>query len=227
MTSPQSETGSIGGATNVSNAAPTETAPAKAGDGKKGKTLTQEAVNALIKERVERAEASATNKLLQDLGIGSVDDLKSLVTNARKTQDANKTELEKAQEKLAQTQSDLADREQRRIKVLIKSAVELEAAKLNFWKPEQAIKLIDLTKIEVGEDDTVKGVEEAMQELAEQNKHLIKTNGKPSLGATNPAGVQAGEPDIIKQMKSRLGQVVDTSVFSNPGGGVLIPPSGE
>jgi alanyl-tRNA synthetase len=60
-------------------------------------TFTQADVDRIVGERAKRAQEAAINKMLTELGFERPDDLKALVTDAKKRKDAEMSELEKAQ----------------------------------------------------------------------------------------------------------------------------------
>lgn len=80
----------------------TGTPPGKSGGDSGGnssqptQTLTQDEANRLIGEARRKGRESAVADLLKDLGFEKADDLKALVTDARKRQEADMTEAEKA-----------------------------------------------------------------------------------------------------------------------------------
>ncbi|HNW95885.1 MAG TPA: hypothetical protein PKL60_06840, partial [Anaerolineaceae bacterium] len=62
-------------------------------------------VNRMIKARAERE----VQTMLRELGLGGVDELKGLVQAKRQAEDAEKSELQKANERAAQLEKQLAD----------------------------------------------------------------------------------------------------------------------
>lgn len=199
------------------------TQPVNTGQTGTVKTFTQDEVNDLIGERAKRAKEAARKEILESLGFEKLDDLKGVVSTFREQQAAQKSELEKAQETLSETQRKLAEQERKRVDGLINAEVLYRAAQMNFVNPKEALRLIDISQVNVGDDDVVTGVEEALKALAEASPHLLKSDtGRraPNLGATNPAGQQTGPSPIITKIKERMGGPGDTSIFAL-GGGVV------
>lgn len=64
------------------------------------KTFTQEQLNAILKERLDKAESAATKRILEALGVDSLDAVKTAVTSAKTAEEANQTELQKLQKKI-------------------------------------------------------------------------------------------------------------------------------
>lgn len=75
--------------------------------GDQPKAFTQEQLNAIIAERVKRAEAG----VLKDLGVENAEQGKALISSAKSVEEANKTELEKATTAQAQLQARIAQLE--------------------------------------------------------------------------------------------------------------------
>jgi len=74
----------------------TDTAPDKSGQGDAAQVFTQEQVDAIVGERAKRAAEAAVNKLLEQLGVARVDDLKAQLEEARQRREAEMTEAQKA-----------------------------------------------------------------------------------------------------------------------------------
>lgn len=91
------------------NVPPPSAAPAPAPAA--AKTFTQDEVNRMLGERAQRAADGARAQFIgtfKDLGVNSADDLTTLVKSAHDAKLAQMTELQKAQERTKQLESDLA-----------------------------------------------------------------------------------------------------------------------
>jgi hypothetical protein len=87
--------------------APVPPAPATSAS----KTFTQEEVNRLLGERAQRAADGARAQLLgtlKDYGVGSTEDLTTLVRTAHEAKQAQMTELQRAQERTKTLETELA-----------------------------------------------------------------------------------------------------------------------
>lgn len=182
------------------------------GDGKQPetKTFTQADVDRIVGERAKRAEESAIGSLLKDLGFEKPDDLKALVGEARKKQDAEKSELQKAQERIdALTKAkDTAEQEraeaiERANVTLMRAAVMAEAAKADYRiKPEALADVwtfVDRSGIKPkeGADGEFAGIGEALKALAKAKPYLVQDgngHGTPRPGAKKPADQGKPEP---------------------------------
>jgi len=78
------------------NAPGTDTAPEKIGNGGSQHVFTQEQVDAIVGERAKRAAEAAVHKLLEQLGVAGVDDLKAQLEEARQRREAEMSEAQKA-----------------------------------------------------------------------------------------------------------------------------------
>lgn len=111
------------------------------GGGAGGQVFSQDEVNRMIKARAER-ELKA---VLADVGLADLGELKTLVQQKRAAEDANKSELAKAQERAAELEKQLADaahlkRFRRRLLVITKMLLKdiAPAASMGLRKPAAA-----------------------------------------------------------------------------------------
>lgn len=75
--------------------------------------LPMDRVNDLIAREGRKAGRKAVKALLEDLGLGSADELKSVVTSAREREDSERTELERAQATAAAADARIREAEAR------------------------------------------------------------------------------------------------------------------
>ena len=111
------------------------------GGGAGGQVFSQDEVNRMIKARAER-ELKA---VLADVGLADLGELKTLVQQKRAAEDANKSELAKAQERVAELERQLADaahlkRFRRRLLVITKMLLKdiAPAASMGLRNPAAA-----------------------------------------------------------------------------------------
>ena len=111
------------------------------GGGAGGQVFSQDEVNRMIKARAER-ELKA---VLADVGLADLGELKTLVQQKRAAEDANKSELAKAQERAAELEKQLADaahlkRFRRRLLVITKMLLKdiAPAASMGLRNPAAA-----------------------------------------------------------------------------------------
>lgn len=155
--------------------------------------------SALKKERLERKKAARELKQLQ-----------------KKHEDATKSKQEQEQSELDKAKGEAArlkdenDKLQAQMRTeRIKSAVITRATELGFIKPSQAYKLVDLDEIDE-EDGEVTGVDEALDELAKDNKHLLKSDDAgdkdaPDIGAGKGGKAKkTTKAELEKQYEAQL-----------------------
>lgn len=170
-----------------------------AGDGGKKIEFTPEQqayVDALIAQRLSRAERSAARKALEarakELGFDSVDAMEAALKAAKEAEDAKKSEAERlrAAKEAAEQQAKVAAEQAKQ--ALIKAALMTAAAQAGFADPADAIRLADTSEIEVADDGTVIGAKEAIDALAKEKPYLLRGAGGAGAGGGNPA--RSGQP---------------------------------
>lgn len=145
-------------------------------------------------------------------------------------QPADKQDKKEKPDPAKDQESDIASRlaqlEARERELVIENAILAAAARRTdergaFINPAEAVKLLDRTNVQLHDDGTVKGVEDALKALATQSPHLLVQDGKrpPKIDPTNPGGGSPGTPQIVKDIQARM------SGQTNPfgGGGVVLP----
>lgn len=124
--------------------------------------------SALDKERGNGDELKKTQARLKEL-----EDAEAERTRAQLSKEELLTkDLEAAQSKAAGMESELKT-------LHIQQAVEREATKLRFADPEDAMKMIDLSKLTLT-DGKITGVKEALEELAKTKPYLIRAQDDKS-----------------------------------------------
>jgi len=113
---------------------------------------------------------------------------------------AQMTEAERIKAELAEAQSRAAEAEQRATETMLRMSVVAAAAKANFNDPADAWRMIDLAALEVDEDGTVAGVDEAVATLLKDKPYLAKVQG--SITPTNPPSGSQQETD--EERRARL-----------------------
>ena len=175
------------GATNT--AAQTDTTPATTSATTQAaattdKTFRQDEVDRIVGERAKRAEEAAVKKLMDDLGVKTPDEAKAALGEYRKSKAAQQTDLERAQARLAELEDQSTQASTRYTDLLISTAIERAAGKMNFEHPELAYKLIEMAGISVDKDDRVIGVDEALKKLTKDYPSLIKMAESVNIDAT-------------------------------------------
>lgn len=148
---------------------------------------TQEQFDAMVKDRLERGSEKAKADVLAELGIEDVATAKKTLAEAQAAKAAQMTELEKAQAQIAEAQAQAAQSttEAEAVKAqaaeaLLRAAIISQAGSFN--DPNDAWQFVDRSKIEVQEDGTYKGVDEALKAVADAKPYLVKADGQPGTG---------------------------------------------
>jgi len=215
----------------------TGTIPAKTEDQDEGKepvkTFTQDEMNAIIKDRLDR-EREKHKKTLAEYG--DYDDLKKAAEEWQKLQEAKKTDAEKWTEALTQKDEAIADwqrkyeeSERERVQTLIRAAIVATAVAQGFTDPEDAYRLVNLSEIELDDESgEITGVREQLKALSEAKPYLLRseatmtTTAAAKIPTTNPArGGAQGETD--EQRRRRLWGTGTTPFGSTQGGGLHWP----
>lgn len=151
---------------------PPQTPPGGAAGGDQERTFTQADVDRLMGERAHRASQAAVSELLQELEIENLDGLRQTVQAHRAAQEAQMTELERAQRRIQEL-----DEERKRLETenrtrMLETEVVTVSTSLGFRNPRDGIALADLSAVTIGDDGKVAGVEEALKALLEVRPYL-------------------------------------------------------
>lgn len=127
-------------------------------------------------------------------------------------ENANKTDLEKTQSELATVKADLEALTKVNKDLTIRNAF-LSNNKITWHNPDEALRLADLSAVEVKADGTVdaKALEAALTNLANKSKHLVKSddggagegNGSGQGSGSEMNGQRKGEKGGDRQPPSR------------------------
>jgi molecular chaperone GrpE (heat shock protein) len=164
-------------------------------------------------ERLKREGRAQVNDLVKELGFEKLDDLKNLIKKQKETEDASKTDLEKAREQNRNLQA-----ENQRIKteaetVLKQTSLMMQATQANI-KPDRMkafLKLIDISNITVSdgivdENSAKTAVENVLKEFPE---FLGKAEGESTGGedfSGGGGGKDLGNLSMADYIKARQGQ---------------------
>lgn len=182
------------------------------GDNKpKSKTFTQEELDAMFAQRATQAKTSALSELFKELGVENANSLKAVIKAAKDADDAQKTQLQKAQDKAATAEKALADQKTAQdaalaelekrilnteIKVTAGSEVTDKDGKVT--RPRARADALDVVLLSIERKDIVKkdeaytGIEEALDALYK---------AKPFLFEAEQAQTFKGSPTDTKSRK--------------------------
>jgi len=133
------------------------------GDGKK-KSATE--VAALKRENAERRKAAAALKKQNE----------ELAAKLKQHEDAGKGELEKVSDELKSVAAERDDLKTKNENLLIQNAFLIDN-KYSWNNPRAALRLADLSEVEIDEDGNVTGLAEALDALAKSDAYLLKGKG--------------------------------------------------
>lgn len=151
--------------------------PTQADTEGKGPRFTQDDVDRIVKERLAREAAKHAD----------YEELKGKAAQWEKHEEAQKSELEKAQEKIAALERASTAQAAAAKETVVRYAAEAIAAALGFQNPTDAYLLADLANVSVEPDGNIKGLKEAIEALAQTHPYLV-AKGKPS-----PPNLDAGQ----------------------------------
>ncbi len=151
---------------------------------------TPEELRARIEEmakalKAANKEAETRRKRLDELEAAEEQRKQAAMTETEKL----KLEAQKAQQRAEQAEANAR-------RIAMDAEVRAHAAAAGFIDPTEALKLADLSKVEITEDGEVKGAREAVEALAKAKPHLVRRTAA-GFGATNPGNAAGqGETDI-------------------------------
>lgn len=206
MTDNLPETGTTSGVT-----------PPEAGSNQQAQTGSSETLESLRaeleKERKARKEANSESAARRK----RLDELER--AEAERTE-ASKTEAQKLADQLKKLQDERDAAEKRAKATLLRAEVTAAAARLQFRDPGDVLKLIDTERVEIGDDGSVKGLDEQLQVLAKSKPYLLATS-VPGMQPAMPAhGQSQGETD--DQRRARMFGGGESKIGLS--GGVVWPP---
>ena len=159
------------------------------------KMFSQDEVNKIIKGRSERE----LQKMLGEIGFQSVDELKTLVKQKKEHEEAEKSELQKAQDRAAALEKEkealLASQKTKATQY----DVAVKAAKLGIVDPDAAYRLMDQGKIEFEEDGSPKNTEALLQDLVKNKPYLVGSGSSAANAAKSH--IDAADKVILEARK--------------------------
>jgi hypothetical protein len=163
--------------------------------------FTQRQVNTIVKNNIDKE----LEKLEKQFGM-PLDKVKSALETVTTWQQKYETEAK-------------AHRE-----TLLSREVAIQAGKLGIVDPDAAHKLADLSKVAIGEDGSITGVEDALKALAEAKPYLVQAGTPPvqqqkqqppKITATNPGSTPRITADDLRKMSARdIAEMDQETVFA-------------
>lgn len=186
--------------------------------GEKKTTFTQEEVNTLLGKVRGEARDTATKAFLDDMGAESADDLKSSLKKLADIERESLTEQERllADLNTAQTELEKAkESESKSTKFARRATINAEIARYaanRFQSVDAVLKLINRDNLDVGDDGSVTGVEEALGEVEANYPFTLQKEGVSVTSPANPSGGKDTPERTDEQRKAEyfgMGQADD------------------
>jgi len=175
----------------------TQPVPDVQGDGQPPeKSFSQAELDKIIAERLKREREKYA-----DYG-----DLQKAAAKLAEIEEANKSELEKLQERAARADAQRDEALARANERLMRAAFVAEAAGQNVAHPEDAYMLADLSGVEISDDGAVAGVKEAVKALVEAGRLVIKKQPAPSLNGGAGGGQPSGDTVTLSEEQLKVAQ---------------------
>ncbi len=182
-----------------------EREPEMGDEGQQDQTGTEPQDSGEVPDLAElQAELERTRKALADANKEAAarrKKLEAFEAQEAKRKQAEMTELEKAEARLKELEKRAEQAEAGRKQALVRAAVIAQATVQGFRDPEDALRYLDTSEVEITEDGKVGDVSALLKELGKQKPYLLQPQG--SVGATNPGRGQA-QGETPEQRRSRL-----------------------
>lgn len=150
------------------------------------RTFTQADVDRIVQDRLARVKAPT-----------DYDELKAKAARLDEIEEANKTELQKLQEQLAERDSTATAAAERAERALRRAAVVAAATRAGAVDPDAVFDLLPgKESLTIGDDDQVQGVAEAVEQLLTAKPYLVGKPAPPAPGGAD-GGVRGSTPGTI------------------------------
>jgi len=136
--------------------------------------------------RVGREAKKQLEVRAKELGFDNVQAMEETIKAAKAAAEAQKTELQKAQERAQAAEAKGAQMQEAVNQRLIRAEVTVKGAALGIVDSEAAALLMDRSAVRVDEHGNVEGIEEALKALVAAKPYLV--GGKPAPGPVPKAG---------------------------------------
>ena len=133
--------------------------------------MSQSDLDSLIDKKYAKGAEKANSKLLEDLGVTNVDDLKAIVTTYKEAEDKNKSDLDKANETINTLNSTIT-------KLTNELGQSQTESKINKLAVDNGITEVDYFKYEYDKASKEEGFDEAkfVTNLLESKGSILKVN---------------------------------------------------
>lgn len=149
-------------------------------DDASNKTFTQADLDRIVQERLARVKTAPP---------ADYDDLKQKAARLDEIEAANKTELQKQQERADAAEKAAQAAIDRANQALVRAQVTTAATKAGAVDPDAVLALLDRNAVTIGDDGQVTGADEAVKALLESKPYLV---GKATTVAGKPGSADGG-----------------------------------
>ncbi len=158
-----------------------------------------------LSRRLEREQRKAAEDMLAKLGVDSIDDATAIIQSQREADEARKSELQKAQERIQALEQEAQQAQQQMRQTALRSAFEMAAARAGAAHPEDAIKLVGSASDFLDTDGNPVGVEDAVSELVDSGRLPVERQAQaPRLNAGAGSGAPTGKKVTLSEAEIEL-----------------------
>lgn len=126
-------------------------------------------------------------------------------TRAQTAEQELKALQEKAEKEREEVEAKVAAAEQRLSEVTIGNALTMEASRMGFIDPEDAVRLVDTSGVAMKEGK-VEGVQDSLKALAARKPHLLRGRGVTDAAASGSGSTASGMNEAIRAAARRTQQ---------------------
>ena len=187
---------------------PPATPPAAPASTDPPKTFTQEQLDQVIAERLARVKGTPP---------ADYEQLKAAAAELEKLKTDQMSDTEKLTQAAALAEERARAAEERATNALVRAAVVSAATRAGAVDPDAVLALLDRSKVAVGDDGTVTGVDEAVKALLDSKQYLVGKPPTPLPGGADAGPRGAGPSAITREsLKAMTPQQVAQLMTSNP-----------
>lgn len=159
-------------------------------------TFTQKDLNKVAGQRAKEAEQRAINRILEQTGAESIDDVLSGFSEYQGIQEAVTTEADRANEKAERLEKRAKAAEERYTSTLRDYALRdaLRDAGINPERLKGAMRLADASALQVDKDGNVSGIEDVVEAVREEAPEFFGTSERPRINAPQTIGTGVATP---------------------------------
>ena len=163
--------------------------------GADGKTYSQDELNKLFGERAKQAKTAT----LKELGFASFEEAEALIKKARDTEEASKSELQKAQERAAELEKRIEAEAAMRKEMATSHEVATTANKLGIVDSDVAYRLIDKESIEYDDKGKPSNIEALLKKLPQDKPYLLGGNKPGAFNYGRSESLSGVEEEFLKR----------------------------